>query len=346
VNAAQGHGPARRYDEEMVPRTRRARALAGAILAVACVTAFPACAGSKPRDARKAELAARPFAASSFWNAPLAADAPLDRLSPVYAAELRAQVARTTPWINTTRFSVPVYTVPAGRPTVRVALDTRVSPALQAAFERVPLPAGARPAAGSDATLVVWQPSTDRMWEFWRAQRRDDGWHAAWGGYMPDVSASPGHYVDPPRWGASATSLPVLGGLMRISELRAQRIDHALALAIPDVRAGAWSWPAQRTDGKDPSPLAIPAGTRFRIDPRADLDKLPMTPLVRAMAKAAQRYGMVVRDTGSNVAFYAEDPTPTGSDPYTGDGGIFGGRYPSALLRQFPWQYVQALRGR
>ena len=163
---------------------------------------------------------------------------------------------------------------------------------------------------------------------------------------MPSVSTSPGHYADPPSWGASATSLPMLGGLMRISELRAGRIDHALALAIPSARSGTWSWPAQRTDGRDPSPLAIPAGTRFRIDPRVDLDRLPMAPVVRAMAKAVQRYGMVVRDTGSNVAFYAEDPGPTGTDPYTGPRGIFGGQYPSTLLRQFPWQYVQALRGR
>jgi hypothetical protein len=185
------------------------------------------------------------------------------------------------------------------------------------------------------------------MWEFWRAAEGADGWHAAWGGYLPSASSSPGHYTDPnPRWGASATSLPMLGGLMRIDELRAGRIDHALAIAVPRARAGVWSWPAQRTDGSVDSAGAIPLGTRFRIDPSVDLDRLPMSPLVRAMARAAQRYGIVVRDTGGNVAFYAEDPTPTGSNPYTGSRGLFGGRYASELVRQFPWRYVQALRTR
>ena len=72
--------------------------------------------------------------------------------------------------------------MPDGQRPVRVQLDTGVSPALQAAFERVPIPATATPAGGSDGTLVVWQPGTDRMWEFWKATRRADGWHAAWGG--------------------------------------------------------------------------------------------------------------------------------------------------------------------
>jgi hypothetical protein len=138
----------------------------------------------------------------------------------------------------------------------------------------------------------------------------------------------------------------MLGGLMRIGELQAGRIDHALAIAIPRARARVWSWPAQRTDGKVAAATAIPLGTRFRIDPRVDLDRLPMSPLVRAMARAAQRYGIVVRDSGSNVAFYAEDPGPIGKDPYGGERGLFGGRYPSALLREFPWRHLQALKTR
>jgi hypothetical protein len=327
----------------MVPTTRRARTLLGILLAAACVAVFPACAGS----ATKVDVPPRPFAPSSFWNVPLADGASLDPLSGLYTADLRRQLAIGTPWINTTRFSVPVYTVGADQPTVRVQLDTTVSPALQAAFSAVPIPRDARPAAGTDRTLVVWQPSSDRMWEFWRAAKGGDGWHAAWGGYLASVSTSPGHYTDPtPRWGASATSLPMIGGLMRIGELQAGRIDHALAIAVPRARARVWSWPAQRTDGAVAGSTAIPLGTRFRIDPGVDLDKLKLSPIVRAMAKAVQRYGMVVRDTGSNVAFYAEDPGPSGSNPYGGERGLFDGRYPSALVREFPWRYVQALRTR
>jgi hypothetical protein len=290
-----------------------------------------------------APAVARPFAPDSFWNKPLAADAPLDPMSGAYTAELQRQLTQWMPWINTTSHSVPVYTVPAGQATVRVKLDNTQA-ALQAAWEQVPIPPDARPAAGADAWMVVWQPSTDTMWEFWRAEKRADGWHAVFGGRMQHVSANPGYYTDPPSWGASATSIPILGGLMRLDELKAGRIDHALALAIPQPKAGAWSWPAQRTDGRNTSPNAIPAGTRFRIDPNVDLSKLAMSPLVREMAVAAQRYGIVVRDTAGSVAFYAEDPTPTGTNPFDGAAGLFRGQYPSKLLAQFPWQHLQALR--
>jgi len=287
-----------------------------------------------------ASAAPRPFAPSSFWNAPLQPDTPLDRASASYVADLTRQVRTYAPWINTTRYSSAVYTVPAGQPTVRVTLDKH-DPSLQAAWDRVPIPRGARPAAGTDRTMIVWQPSSDTMWEFWLARRPRDGWHARWGGRMEHVSRSPGYYTAPPRWGATATSLPMLGGMMRLDELRRGRIDHALAIALPEVRADVYSWPAQRTDGTVGRAGAIPEGTRFRLDPALDLDRLRMSPLVRAMARAAQRYGVVVRDRAGSVAFYAEDPTPTGSDPYR---RLFGGRYPSALLAQFPWAHLQALR--
>ena len=90
---------------------------------------------------------------------------------------------------------------------------------------------------------------------------------------------------------------------------------------------------------------AIPAGTRFRLDPTLDLDELNMSPMVRMMARAVQRYGMVVRDGGGAVAFYGEDPTPTDRNPYLGPGGLFGGQYISnSLRREFPWQHLEALK--
>ena len=288
---------------------------------------------------------ARLFAPTSVWNAPLADNAPLDAKSGVYTKRLRYLLRRYDPYVNSTRYSTPVYTVPADQRMVRVKLDN-VQEDLRKAFEQVPLPSGARPAAGSDRHMVVWQPSTDTMWEFWRARQAWDGWHARYGGRMTNVSTNPGYYTENPRWGATATSLPLLGGLMRLSELEEGRFNHALAMALPEARARSWSWPAQRTDGDSSNPAAIPQGARFRIDPELDLDSIPMSPLVRAMAVAAQRYGIVVRDGAEAVTFYAEDPSPTGENPVLGRTGLFGGRYISHALRDFPWEHLQVLRTR
>jgi hypothetical protein len=162
---------------------------------------------------------------------------------------------------------------------------------------------------------------------------------------MEHVSTNPGYFTDPPLWGATATSLPLLGGLIRLSELDAGHIDHALALAIPNRRAHWYSWPAQRTDGRTDAETAIPEGARFRIDPQLDLSTLNLSPFVRMLAQAAQHYGMVVRDGAGSVTFYAEDPTPTGSNPFTGPQGWFEGGYIDQMLRQqFPWDHLVALR--
>jgi hypothetical protein len=296
-----------------------------------------------------ASAATRPFAPTSFWNTPLAADAQLDAKSGTYVADLQRQLTQWLPWINTTSSSEPVYTVGADQPLVKVALDKSGTDsqtvALRQAFAAVPVPPDARPAQGVDRNLVVHQPDTDTMWEFWGMQKLADGWHAKWGGKMANVSTSSGRYEYPNnRWGASATSLPLLGGLMRLDELQSGVIDHALAISIPQVRKDVYSWPAQRTDGQVASEDAIPEGTRFRLPANLNLAAIPMSPIVRQMAIAAQKYGVVVRDVSGSIAFYGEDPTPTGTNPYAGLTGYFLGKYPSTLLAQFPWAKLQALK--
>ena len=311
----------------------RPRTLVAVLCAGVCLIA------TAPRT-EGAAASSLPFAPSSIWNAPLPADAPLDPLSAAYSNDVVRQVAEYGTWINTTRDSSPVYTVPAGQPTVRVTVDKN-APDLQAAFERVPIPPSARPAAGADHTMVVWQPSTDTMWELWQAYKLLGRWHMRYGGRIDHLSTNPGYYVDHPRWGATATSLPVLGGLMRPDELQAGHIDHALALALPETRSSFYSLPAQRTDGTVNQPSAIPEGARFRLDPQLDLSRLTMDPVVRVMAEAAQRYGMVVRDRAGAVALYAEDTSSYGWDPYP---ALFDGRSPAQLLAQFPWSHLQALK--
>jgi hypothetical protein len=326
----------------LIRRYRLRVLVCGALLVCACSDSKQASAGPKPHlaDSRSAP-ASRPFAARSIWNAALRADAPLDRASRALVADLRRQVASAPPWINTTAFSTPVYRVPRDQPRVQVKLDTSFEP-LQRAWDRVPIPANARPADGSDKHLVVWQPSTDTMWEFWLLRRTDGRWHARWGGRMTQVSQSAGYYANAERdWGATATSLPLLGGLITLDDLRRGRIDHALALAVPQARRASWTWPAQRTDGWGTRPNAVPEGTRFRLDAKLDVDAMNLPPLVRMIAKAAQRYGMVVRDQSGVVVLYGEDPTPTHSDLWT---KWFGGQYPSALMQKFPWERLQALR--
>jgi hypothetical protein len=254
-----------------------------------------------------------------------------------FVTELQGLVTSKGVWINTRQYSVPVITVPAGQPRVQVQLDNDY-PLLQRDFANVPLPSNVLPAAGGDGHLTILQPEADTLWEFWQLSKAGDGWHARWGGKMSDVSTDPGYFPAPV--GATGSGLPLVGGLMRVGELQAGRIDHALALGIPAAKAGEYVWPAQRTDGSSTSPAAIPEGTRFRLDPTVDINALGLPALARMMAIAAQRYGIVVRDVSGAVTFYGEDPGPTGSDPYP---ALYGNSYPDKLLANFPWERLQVM---
>lgn len=343
-----------------------------AALALACVTLLAGCAGTAPRAQLIASTPApgiatipggrtaasgpllRVFSPTSFWYRPVLGS-PLDPRSAELMEHFAAQVASDErpghwPWINTTSSSIPVYTVPRREATTRVKLErVRRAPALQAAWERVPLPPGARPAAGSDKALVLYQPATDRLWDFWRLNRSATGWEASWGGAMRHLSRNQGVYG--PRawpgarswWGDSASSLEPLGGLITLQDLASGQIDHAIAIAIPNVRAGVYSSPARRTDGRSESPLDLPEGARLRLDPTLDLTALHLPRLALIIARAAQRFGLIIRDYAPVLTLYAQDPTPTGTNPYAGPDGYFENQTPAELLAGFPWNHLRLL---
>jgi hypothetical protein len=145
-------------------------------------------------------------------------------------------------------------------------------------------------------------------------------------------------------WGASASSLPIAGGLITLEDLERGEINHALAIAVPNVREGVYASPAQRTDGYSTELSSLPEGAHLRLDPTLDLAALHLSPFTLMVAEAAQRYGIFVRDRASNIAFYAQDPTPTGTEPYRGSHGYFEGKSPSQLLASFPWSHLQLLK--
>jgi hypothetical protein len=85
-------------------------------------------------------------------------------------------------------------------------------------------------------------------------------------------------------------------------------------------------------------------GARFRLDPNLDLDQLGLPRLVRIIAGAAQRYGIVVHErTGRAIGFSAEDWKPSGLNPWP---GYLEGKQIADLIAQFPWRHLQLLKMR
>jgi Bacterial Ig-like domain (group 3) len=300
------------------------------------------------------------FSPTSFWNEPVPANAAVDPNSAAMVSSFAGEIAaaeeakKGLPTIDTTAWSVPIYTVSGNQATVKVtqaiSYGSKVNAALQSSWDAVPLPPEAKPAAGTDRDLVVWQPSTDHLWEFWGLERTEEGWAAKWGGAMDSASTDPGVYGPEAwpgaqvGWGVSATSLSVAGGLITLEDLELGQINHALAIAIPNARAGEYASPANRTDGYSTAPLSLPEGAHLRLDPNLNLASLHLPHMTLMLAEAAQRYGIFVRDSGQNVAFVGQDPTPTGANPYTETHGYYEGKPPQQLLTSFPWKYLEVLK--
>lgn len=289
---------------------------------------------------------------SSIWGqvitgAPVGGDSAREVADLVHGVTAEGGTAAFNVW----QYNTSLVTVAAAQPRLRVTYTncqhkTSMPAGLYGTggqFVDVPIPTWAIPTAGSDSELSVWSPSADQLWEFWKIHRTGNTWSACWGGRIDHMSHSQGMFPLP--FGATATGIANIGGSVTIAEARALRIDHALALQIPDP--APWhdlSWPALRSDGRPSSTGVTAEGTRFRLDPSVNVDALPLSPLGKAVARAAQRYGFIVTDTAGTVAMLAQSGAvaagATGTDPW---GAILGATKSYQVLRGFPWSQVQAL---
>lgn len=323
----------------------------------------------------------REFAADSYVHRRLPDNAEIDPHSAGYVRDLLRQIKTFygVVNVNTHEFTPPVYLVSANQPTMRVKAWDRndpkwAFPPLQEQWRNVPLPETFLASPGTDQEAVVYQPSTGRYWEFWQMQKTGakvlnsagqsvDEWGARWGGRIDDLAHSPGYFPPTPegfKYGTTATGLCLLAGLVTIEEQQRGVINHALHIAVVEALNSRWSPPAQRSDGQitlAQNPEAIPEGATFRFPASLSLDALDMDPYARMIARAVQKYGLVVRDRSGGVTLYAENPANRyAQDPYTKAGGILnraGGVYgPSCWpnsngrLRGFPWDKLQVLKSR
>ena len=141
------------------------------------------------------------FAPTSVWNQRVPSTTALDPNSGVLVAALVAEVQREHaaaigPWIGVGSGSTPVY--PSSARTA-----ARQSPPRKHGASRRPGPAArlrlgaaaahdAKPAPGTDRHLTVWQPSTDRLWEFFGARHAAEWMARTMGWRDPSCFQEPG----------------------------------------------------------------------------------------------------------------------------------------------------------
>jgi hypothetical protein len=186
--------------------------------------------------------------------------------------------------------------------------------------DELALPAGTTPDPRYDGWLSVIDVNRGLGYDFWRARRQSDGtisfqYSKAWTldgpGFSKPVS------VDPVRaTGARGTGLPLFAGLISESELRAGRIDHALAVSLPGIARRNFVQPASATNGIGVR-QSLPAGARLRLRSGVGIRSSPRkfkglrSRGVETILTALREYGAIVVDRSAVPTLYSPRGTPS-----------------------------------
>lgn len=157
-----------------------------------------------------------------------------------------------------------------------------------------------------DCHLIVVDRVAQRLYEMWRANivgsSFTGGCAALWD--MTRVYGPEGRGEQCSS--ADAAGFPIAPLLFSADEVASGAIEHAIRFILPNARMRAKSYqhPANHAGGPSGPADAPIYGSRWRLKPSFDLASLPNEG-ARVVARALQRYGMVLAD-GGNIALTAQ----------------------------------------
>lgn len=300
---------------------------AGVIFLTACnnQTNGPAVSNQQRIDSLYGQ---RFFSDSSFWNKPLPDNPEIDSRSAHFISLLEKEPRGAFFRINLKTWTIPVYEVDSTTPRFKVNLHYLSTSekerwntsketyghgkAFDEALVPIPLNAQADPMEDAHCALVDYKKRI--AWDMWGLKKNADGTWASKTGMKYSIDGSgvfdPAdfavkdgesiHYYGPSR----AAGVPAIAGLIMYNEVKAGEINHKLACASRANAYKEFTYPAIWTDGFIVG--GIPEGSIIQLDPHLDITQFKLLPGEIALAKAMQKYGMVVVDIAGSNTMYGE----------------------------------------
>ena len=153
--------------------------------------------------------------------------------------------------------------------------------------------------------MIVIDQTNYAEYNLWGVQRTATGWtvrnassyNIQWDGM-------------PAEYGSRGAGVPGYAGLIRPWEILQGHIDHVIAFSYPSPAEGRCVFPASKTDGNSALPYAIPEGARLQLDSsltETDFDDMGLDRTGKIIARALQKYGMILVNTGGRTKIYVED---------------------------------------
>jgi len=160
---------------------------------------------------------------------------------------------------------------------------------------------------GGDCHLLVLHRASGKLYEMWRADLSDGvfrgGCAAVW-----DLGRSyDDHLRGEDCTSADAGGFPIAAMIFSADEVAAGAIEHAVRFILPNdrIQSGVYTHPATHSTGAaSGGPDAPPFGARLRL--RATYPVSDLAPGAQVVARAMQKYGMILAD-GGNIALTAQN---------------------------------------
>lgn len=246
----------------------------------------------------------RPYASTSPFNRPLPASpklvtnsaavvsrllgfGPIEDLTAGKATSTNNDYGRPVYFAGS---SDPVFTVHCTQAWGRCAVEGA----------SINIPATALAASGGDGHMSVVETATGWEYDFWQAgplPAPGGTLAVAWGGMTRIDGAGLGS-------GANAANFGSYAGIVRLEELGAGQINHALVIHA-SCDNGTYVYPAAKT-GQSCASIgqsntnAPPMGTRFQLNMSdAEIRALAVPAWKQAILMAMAHYGLIMGDTGS-----------------------------------------------
>jgi hypothetical protein len=195
-------------------------------------------------------------------------------------------------------YGIPFDVVDSSHPKINLAFD------YSSESDHVGYPFGADtsieggPGAGGDRHAIMIDRSSCTLYELYNAHYNGPTTSTAGSGATWSMG---GNALRPATWtSADAAGLPIFPGLLRLEEVQAGAVQHAIRFTAQQTDR-SFLWPARHQAGAAANPALPPMGARFRL--RASFDISHFSASSQVVLNAMKHYGLMLADNGSNWYF-------------------------------------------
>ena len=239
------------------------------------------------------------FPSNNVWHADISR-LPVNRHSAAWLASMNATSTNLHPDFGPSGgfpYGIPFNVVPSSHPKTYLTFTYADE------SDKGPYPFGSDISieggqnASGDRHAIMIDSGTCTLYELYNARYSSHGSTAGSGAIWKLTSNA----LRPTGWtSADAAGLPIFAGLVRLDEVKAGNVDHAIRVTAAQTDR-SYIWPARHQAGAANNANLPPMGARFRLKSSFDISHFRAD--TQTILRAMKKYGLIVADNGSNWYF-------------------------------------------